>query len=391
AEPSMIFTLDDLCLEQIMRHLALSDRIHFARTCTRFRSVYRQVSPALHRSILFDKFDAMTLWDMRDFFMLSGRHLQHIEGVVPRARCQRLCEYFGTHCVNLTSMNITASKMSVRNMRKMFAKLEQLQDLKLRACALNNGSLLALKHLAQLKRLDLSDNHQLTGLNMNLLPASLETLILTNCNGLQAKYLGKFCRALPKLRELDLKVVYTIAPGFQPMVTGRCCNALEELTISCLPETRYEHIAKLPRLKKLVLYNYEQGTMLRPELLAWLVEHKAQQLQHLEVRGQNAVNSEMIAKIGQLSALQTLILPHNNAVGDWELESLKLPQLEQICLKYSPNLSNTAVLRLVLACPKLNLLELEECPRLTEKLLHDIIFKLRIQVRDKENQRRLPI
>lgn len=386
-QPALILKLDDHCLEYIMRELVLSDRIHFARTCTRFRSVYRQVSPALHKSLQFDEFDALTLWDIRDFFMLSGRHLQHIEGVVPRARCQRLCEYFGTHCVNLNTMNITGSKFSVRNIRKIFAKLEALQVLKMSGCDLTNDSLLALHHLSELKHLDLSDNYKLTGVNMHMLPSSLMTLILNNCNGLQSKYLAKFCKALPKLKRLDLKSVYSTTGGLQQMVTGRCCNALEELTISSLPDKRYEHIAKLPCLKKLVLYNYEEGSLLRPELLTWLVQHKAQQLEHFEVRGQNCLNDSMIGKIGQLRALRTLILPHNHVLGDWELGQLKLPQLEEISLMYWFNLSNTIVLRLLIECPKLQVLHLEECQQLTDRLLHDIILKFH----DKEKKRCLPI
>ncbi|KAM8716947.1 hypothetical protein ACLKA7_003763 [Drosophila subpalustris] len=389
--PAVIMNLNDHCLEHILRHLSLPDRIHFARTCTRFRSVYLQASAALHRSICFDVFDGMTLWDMRDFFQLSGQHLQHIEGIVPPARCQRLCEYFGVHCINLRSVRVTASKLSVRNMHKMFAKLHLLQDLQLRACALSNTGLLALKHLKKLKRLDLSDNRQLSGLNMNCLPASIEALTLTNCNGFQSKYLSKICRALPKLRELHMKAVYTITTGFQQVITGKCGLALEELTISSNPTNEYEHIAKLPRLRKIVLYSVEQGDALRSKLLPWLVEHKAEQLQHFESRGQNSINTDMLPHINGLSALRTLMLPHNNIIGEPQLEVLRLQHLELISLKYWLHLTNAAVLRLLLNCPKLHVLHLEECPRLTDKLLHDIIFKLRLQVRLKEVQRRLPI
>lgn len=276
-------------------------------------------------------------------------------------------------------------------MHKMFAKLSHLQDLQLRACALNNTGLLGLKHLKKLKSLDLSDNRQLTGLNMNCLPASIESLTLTNCNGFKSQYLSKICRALPKLRELHMKSVYTITTGFQQVITCKCGRALEELTISSNPTNEYEHIAKLPRLKKIVLYSVEQGVPLRIQLLPWLVEHKAKQLVHFETRGQNSINPEMLPHINGLSALHTLVMPHNNNIGEPQLEVLKLQHLELINLKYWPQLTNTAVLRLLLNCPKLQVLHLEECPRLTEKLLHDIIFKVRLHVRLKKVQRRLPI
>lgn len=386
---AMILTLDDHCLEHIMRHLSLKDQIHFARTCTRFRSVYLQVTPALHKSLQFDDFDGFTAWDIRDFFQFSGSHLLHIEGVVPLLRCQRLCEYFGLHCVNLQSMNITASKISARNMHKIFAQLERLQVLKMRACFLNNENMLALGHLGQLKHLDLSDNPKLTGMNMHLLPASLETLIISNCSGLKTLYLCRFCKVLPKLKVIDLR--YILLSGLQQMVSSKCWEALEELTMSCLPMQVYEYAAKLPSLTKLVLYNYQQGVMLRAELLNWLVEHKSRKLLHLEVHGHNSLGEGMLYKIGKLSALRTLILPHNNGVRDWELGHLSLPQLELICLKYWPTLSDAAVLRLLTTCPKLRELQLEECPRLSQRLLHDIVYKLRIQLRDLESQRHLPI
>ncbi|KAH8377099.1 hypothetical protein KR093_003423, partial [Drosophila rubida] len=386
---AVIVSLNDHCLEHIMRHLRLPDRIRFARTCNRIRGVYVQASPAMHRSMSFDAFDGMTIWDMRDFFLLSGSHVLHIEGNVPPGRCQRLCEYLGQYCVNLRSMRATASKLTIRNMHKMFARTHELEELQLRACALYNDGLLALKHLKLLKRLDLSDNRQLTGLNMNYLPASIESLTLANCNGFLSKYMPKICRALPKLRVLNMKAVYTITTGFQQLVSSRCGNSIEEVTISSNPVHEYEHIAKLPSIKKLVLYSVEQGVTLRPKLLAWLVQHKAQQLQHFEARGQNCISGEQLVEIGKLAALHTLVLPHNNVIEERELEILKLPLLEELNLKYWPNLTNAAVLRLIVACPKLQMLHLEECTRLTDKLLHDIIFKLRLQVRAKEVQRQL--
>ncbi|KAH8271923.1 hypothetical protein KR044_010989, partial [Drosophila immigrans] len=388
-EAAVILTLDDHCLEHIMRQLSLADRVRFARSCNRVRSVYLQASAALHRSVSFDAFDGMSVWETRDFFMLSGSHVQHIEGNVPVARCQRLCEYLGQHCVNLRSMRATASRLSIRNMHKLFARTHRLEELQLRACALRDYGLLALKGLKQLRRLNLSDNRQLTGLNMNYLPASIESLTLANCNGFLSKYMPRICRALPRLRELNMKAVYTVTTGFQQLVSSKCGNAIEEVTISSNPLHEYEYVAKLPCLKKLVLYSVEQGVTLRPRLLAWLVQHKAQQLQHFEARGQNCIDGEQLVEIGKLAALHTLVLPHNKVLGERELETLKLPQLEMLNLKYWPNLTNAAVLRLLLGCSKLRQLHLEECPRLTDKLLHDVIFKLRLQLRVKELQRRL--
>ncbi|XP_064536186.1 uncharacterized protein LOC135426817 [Drosophila montana] len=394
--PAAILNLNDHCLDYIVRLLALPDRIHFARTCIRFREIYKQASPALDKCVKFEEFADMTMWDVRDFFVLSGRHVRKIEGIIPQRHRQRLGEFLGAHCTNLTTMRITANKLTIRTMYKIFGKLTQLESLQLRGCDLRNDALLALKHLSQLKILDLSNNDKLTGQNMNRLPTSIESLTLTSCTGLQSKLLPRVFKALKQLKELHIKGVYTIGSGFKQLVNSQRSNTLETISVSnglCFGLTnQYEHIAKLPSLKKLTIHSHEENAKLRPDLLTWLVEHRSEQLVHFETRGQNCINSEMVSQISKLRALRTLIVPNNDAIKDREMEALSsLHELEEINLKYCCNVNNNTVLRLILSCPKLRVLHLENCPQLTVKLLSDIIFKMRLQIRQKEIQRQLPI
>ncbi|KAL7723120.1 hypothetical protein ACLKA6_004162, partial [Drosophila palustris] len=81
-EPAAIMKLNDYCLGHIFSLLSLRDRIHFARTCYRFRNIYEGMSPSLDKSITFDLFEGMTAWELRDFFQLSGRYIKKIEGNV---------------------------------------------------------------------------------------------------------------------------------------------------------------------------------------------------------------------------------------------------------------------------------------------------------------------
>ncbi|KAM8703834.1 hypothetical protein ACLKA7_008461 [Drosophila subpalustris] len=78
--PAAIMKLNDHCLENIFSQLSLPDRIHFA--CYRFRNIYEGMSPFFDKSINFNSnlFEAMTAWDLRDFFQLSGRNIKKIEG-----------------------------------------------------------------------------------------------------------------------------------------------------------------------------------------------------------------------------------------------------------------------------------------------------------------------
>ncbi|EDV98361.1 GH22715 [Drosophila grimshawi] len=393
-----IMILNDHCLEYIVRLLVLSDRIHFARTCVRFENVFQQVSPALDKCVKFDDLMEMTLWDVRDFFKLSGRHIKQILGVIPQRHSKRIFEFMGAHCINLQKMSITATKLTAHNMYKTFEKMNQLQDLRLRACELTNDSLLALKDLPELKNLDLSNNEKLTGLHMTRLPVSLESLTLTSCTGLNSKLLPKVCQALKHLKALHLKGVYITEVRYKQLVTAKCCNALETITISdsdseysMVRSNQYEHIAKLPSVQNIIVYCNDTN-MVRPQLFAWLEEFKSKQLQRLEVHGLDCINADMILNISRLSALQTLILANNDAVDDRGMEMLgALHELEEINLKNCSKLSDNAVLRLILDCHKLKMLHLDYCPMLTGKLLTDIIFKVRFQVRQKDVKRPLPI
>lgn len=394
--PAAIMKLNDHCLDNIFRMLPLSDRIHFARTCVRFREIYKQASPALDKSLKFEDFGDLTMWDVRDFFMLSGRHVKQIEGVIPQRHPKRLAEYLGNNCINLTTLKISVNKLPVNIMDKMFTKLSNLQTLQLRGCGIRNEALLALKHLPMLKNLDLSNNEKLTGQNMHRLPVTIESLTLTSCTSVQVKLLNRALKSLKNLKELHIKGIYSIGPAFKQLVESQRFHTLEAMTVSTGfgfgMGNQYEYIAKLPCLKKVIVYSHQDDYTLRPELLTWLVEHKANQLEHFEGRGLNCLNATMLAQLSKIVALRTLIIPANDAVGPRELEAFcALQQLEEINLKYCSNITDHAVLLLILSCPKLRVVHVENCPQLTEKLISDIIFKIRLQIRKKETERPLPI
>ncbi|KAL7739866.1 hypothetical protein ACLKA6_003354 [Drosophila palustris] len=242
-ENAPIMRLNDYCLEYIFRQLNLPDRIHFARSCFRFRSIYEAMSPLLDKSINFNVFKSMTLWDLHDFFQLSGCNVKKIEGTMPRLHFNHVCSLLGMHCINLQSLiirnnNYTDLKCNT-HIFKTVANLSSLQNLELDGCGLTDDHLQALKHLGHLKKLNLSNN-------------------------------------------------------------------------------------------------------------------------------------------GKLTALQTLIVKWRNAITDRGLEALfTLQDLREIHIKYNWKISENAVRRLILACPKLQVLHLEHCDQLTDKLLQDLILELR--------------
>ncbi|KAL7738361.1 hypothetical protein ACLKA6_006681 [Drosophila palustris] len=377
--PAEIMKLNDHCLEHIFSHLSLPDRIHFARTCIRFRNIYVGMSPTLDKSIHFSVFQELTAWDLRDFFKLSGINVKQIEGAIPQRHCKRVCSFIGIHCINLQSLRIWSNKLSPYNTSQMFENLNRLENLELRGCSLTNQNLKSLSDLGQLKKLDLSSNERLTGGLMNSLPKSIESLTLLHCGGLKPEYISGMLGGLPLLKELHTNCTYVFT-AIEQLVNDKCCESLEVLSISCTDYglTEYKHIARLPSLKKLILSVFRDQNTLPPMLMQWLVEHKSKQLEHLEIRTPNCINADILVDIGKLSALRMLYLPDNDVITDRALEAIySLEDLQEIHMKYCMTVTDTGVLRLILACPKLRVLHLEECEQLTDRLLHDIILKLK--------------
>lgn len=387
-----IMRLNDHCMGHILNYLPLVDRIHFARICVRFRSVYEQVSPSLDKFIDFNQFESMTLWDVRDFFMLSGGFVKRFEGVIPTRHRQRVFDYLGAHCINLESLNIKATKITAQNMHKLLAKVHQLVDLQLDSCDLRNDALVPLKNLTKLKKLDLSNNANLSGNNMDInLPDSIETLILSGCVLIKAKNLAKLYQKLPFLKELNLKGISCIAPSLQEMPKER---GLETVIISSGhgPFAGVDDVAKLPNMIKLIVHSPMDGRPIHQELLKALVEHKSNDLQHLEIRGRNCINQQMLGQIAKLEALRTLIISNCEKLNDADVEILcSLQNLEELRLKTNYTVSDNTLLRIIFACPKLHILHLYDCPYVTDKFIEDLVFKIRLQVRRQEAERQLPI
>ncbi|KAL7727190.1 hypothetical protein ACLKA6_004455 [Drosophila palustris] len=385
-EPAAIMKLNDYCLGHIFSLLSLRDRIHFARTCYRFRNIYEGMSPSLDKSITFELFEGMTAWELRDFFQLSGRYIKKIDGNVPW-NWKSVFSFLGKHCINLQSLmcgNGIAPNFFKFNVFKLFANLNSLQSLELSYCGLADEHLQALMHLKQLKKLDLSSNYCLTGLYFNCLPNSIESLALNGCSNLKPTFLNEMLRGLPLLKELHLSD-YTLSPDTQ-------CKSLEILSFDYDNDrlAEYEHIARLPRLKKLILISSLRGeNVISPKLISWLVEHKSKQLEHFEIDVIWCnVHDELLLEIGKLTALHTLILHDASAITNRGLGGLfTLQNLREIKINDNKYITDEDVLGLILACPKLQVLNLRCCFKLTDKLLRGITLTLQ----NNQYNRPLPI
>ncbi|XP_022225220.2 uncharacterized protein LOC111075974 [Drosophila obscura] len=387
----LILNLNDLCLEMVMSYLSMHDQMVFARTCLRFRAVYQQATARLHKSIDLYDFEGLTVWDLREFFNLSGAYVQNITGVIPPMRFQRLCDFLANNCLNLKTLTLHASPLTPRNMSKIFAKMTKLEALELPQNQLTDECISALKNCRSLKLLNIAGN-PITGASLDELSPSIECLTLSGCPRFQGEYLSNICKAFTNLKTLNVKNIDTMSSqAYKTMIKENSGASLEVLRISAVPRETYEYVAQLPNLRSLTIYIGLPGRTLRLELFQQLAEHKAEQLERLEVYGGSALSPELFLHIAKLRGLRTLILPQVLAMTDIALTTFSsLKNLQQINLKCN-KLHDSSVLFLFEACPKLHTLGLEDCEGITEKLVHGIVKKLRTNIANKENQRNLPV
>ncbi|XP_002139022.4 uncharacterized protein [Drosophila pseudoobscura] len=388
---SFILNINDLCLEMIMKSLPMHDQTVFARTCLRFRAIYQQATARLHKSIDLYDFENMTVWDLREFFNLSGPYVQHITGVIPPMRFQRLCDFLSTNCSNLKSLKLHSSPLTSRNMHKIFAKMTKLEELELPQNQLTDECILALRNCRTLQVLNIAGN-PITGVTLHELSPSIQTLTLSGCPRFQGQCLSKICKVLTNLKTLNVKRVDTMnSHVFETMIKENSGASLEVLCISAFPRETYEYVAQLPSLKSLSIYIGLPGRTIRSELFQELAEHKAEQLECLEVYGGSSLSAEFLVQISKLRGLRSLVLPQVFAMTNSSLSVFSsLKKLEQINLKCN-RLHDSSILFLFESCPKLHSLGLEDCEGISEKLVHGIIKKLRLDIARKENQRNLPV
>ncbi|XP_034477446.1 F-box/LRR-repeat protein 16-like [Drosophila innubila] len=389
-----IMKLNDYCLEHVFRELSVSDRIQFARTCYRFRNIYEEMSPMLDKLIDFEIFNEMTAWEVRNFFQLSGCNVRSIKGEITKHHCDLVCEFLGKHCINLQSLRICDDSLISYDIFKMLANLNSLQNLEILQEGLTSENLQAIEHLNQLKNLKIIHIEIGNAEDLNCLPKSIESLTLENYDpDPQPELLMKIFNGLPMLKELHLPNYTPKSPCIEQIINENGCESLETLSIGTdnYEIADYHQIARIPNLRKLILNFFRRDVdELPPMIMTCLVEHKSKQLEHFEIRiySGTGVNADILSDIGKLSALHKLILPDIDLITDRGLESLfNLQNLTEIEISSSCEITDNGVLRLILACPKLQLLSLQDCKKLTDKLLSDIIMKLP----NNQDHRPLPI
>ncbi|XP_068144117.1 F-box/LRR-repeat protein 20-like [Drosophila tropicalis] len=362
-----ILKIPDDCLVKILKYLPLPDQLQFLRCCARFRDVYNLDTRPLHKSVDFKIFDTLTVWDMREFFFIFGRNIETFQGVI-KPRLERFYDYFGKNCVNLKSLKLRSTQLSSRNVLKMFANTSNLENLDLNGCSLTEGSLVALNNLKNLKSLILSHNWQRSGIDLEKLPVSINTLGLFNCRDKMSSYLMQMGKCLPNLKDLNISGIDNIHSDINEYPIS-----IETLRFRIFDKTNYKKIASLPNLKRIYIQSIH-STNTFTQLVDQLLVTKSEQLEQLNIYNAHDITNQMLLKIVKFDKLRKLVLSGSRDIDDDILGAFtKMKNLEHFCLEYSICVTFTGVLRLLQGCPKLKELDLFYCPHLTKFRMRNMV------------------
>ncbi|XP_068151434.1 S-phase kinase-associated protein 2-like [Drosophila tropicalis] len=387
-----ILKIPDDCLLMIIDFLPLADQLFFQRVCQRFRSIYQLATRCKYKTVDYQMFENRSHWYIREFFHILGPNVQHLNGSLRQRSIFKgpLLKCFGGNLINLKSLNLSGAKLTKDNLTKIFSSTNKLEELMLDHCRLADESLLALKDLKNLKTLNLAFNNSLSGLNLEKLPISIESLNLSFCFKIQPDPIIQMCESLTKLLNLSIAGVDPKTNDrnfYNNLVKPNRCLSLQVLSISTYDQC--EDIAELPNLKKIHIANEMPEIFINTGLFDQLAIFKSQQLEELKIDDANRINKQMLLQIAKLTGLKTLWLYNVTDVDDDVVEAFtNLKKLERINFDRG-YFSDYNILRLVLECPKLKELDLRFSPNITRKLVDDLIVKIPCYY--KKNDREFPI
>jgi len=151
------------------------------------------------------------------------------------------------------------------------------------------------------------------------------------------------------------------------------------------------YVAQLPSLKELMIcsdildtQDWQHYNNLLTLLIEGLVEYKYQELEHLTIGAR--ITKEQLKEVGKLSGLRVLCL----SWVDFDYAPIaKLKMLEKIVFN-EPCVSDSMILHLFDACPKLHYLGLKQIC-LNDKLVTGIAERVRQEMTNNNMKRKLPI
>ncbi|EFJ17589.1 hypothetical protein SELMODRAFT_420841 [Selaginella moellendorffii] len=197
----------------------------------------------------------------------------------------------------------------------------------------------------------------------------LEVLDVSGCIGVTDRGLRALARGCCKLQLLDLGKCVKVGDSGVASLAGSC-PALKGINLLDCSKLTDESIASLARqcwsLESLLLGGCRNLTDASIQVVA---KERGQVLKHLQLDWCSEVTDEsLVAIFSGCDVLERLDAQSCAKITDLSLDALRNPGfLRELRLNHCPNISNAGIVKIAECCPRLELLELEQCFQVTRE------------------------
>ncbi|GAB0092077.1 hypothetical protein DMENIID0001_070370 [Sergentomyia squamirostris] len=383
-EHPSILRLNDQCLLKIFSYLNILELIKLEEVCRRFQNVVEEIYRHHWKKLDFLHLakELNIVLHSEEAEVIAGKIGAHVNEliiilnsdeeihqryvlkqtpIVPNSILQKCSQ-------NIQHLHIEYFNVedNLDNLNELFDKLKSL---KLINCQLRDEDIPALRFATNIRILDLSFNHEMKGSFLPFL-RNIEEISLESCFLIQSNFL-EFCQNNPTIRSLNV--------AYGAFIDQECVNSLakiplenlEILKIGCNSFVNLGILADFPKLVHVEV----KGR--RVQDLDVFVERFTihDQLKHLIISlvdDSTALN--MITKFTKLKYLKIQYGDFSNMV----LNQLSCKNtLEELHVLNSNNLNSTDLLKCVIGCQALKVLNVRYCEDITDEFVSDLLPHLR--------------
>lgn len=253
-----ILQLNDDCLMTIFNEVDVLDLLALKKTCTRFEGVSCDLLKR-HKKLDLDnvcpKKTYLTMLDAKNILMELGPFAEHL--IITRDTFARpgvrILNLIPKHCSNLKELDIHDFTLKPNSLKSLEGVFKTLESLRLVNCGIADCIERSLTQAKNLRRLDLSQNSEITGKCLKAV-RNLKYLNLESCQNIQGKPFITFAERNKTLEFLNINCCSRLTTE---AVKNLVTNLIELRHMIC--NNQYDNvdpatmamIAKLPKLTKL--------------------------------------------------------------------------------------------------------------------------------------------
>uniref|UniRef100_W8CCN8 RRM domain-containing protein n=1 Tax=Ceratitis capitata TaxID=7213 RepID=W8CCN8_CERCA len=357
-----IFSINVYCIVAIFRQLKPGAQMRLVRTNKRFLEVFKTYSCFEHKRFNLNQLNEMTLWEIRDLLQYAGKYMVEMRGSLPFKNRTTIMNFIRKCCPKLKKLQITNCGLKLTSFKNFIKSFSHLRTLDFTDGCLEDKHIQACQNVKNLDTLVLDGNVLITGAYIKDI-VTIRVLKLYGCIRVETQNLIEISMALENLRTLDIRRIHGLDLSFYSVIDYQCQQLVDlKMTRSAY---QYDRVALLPRLEHLeIIYPLPGEEIFVPLKLAI---HKAQQLKTLKIYCKRSLTPEHIDSISQLKQLRSLSIAFNfRVINDAALKKLcRLTQLEELIIVRSYDITNDALLKLLKSCPKLSVLNIQFCEKIS--------------------------